>query len=390
MKNITVKGALHLSFTSDNLQNKFLNEISILQDLLKQRLNEEKDEQTKYEINEILKVSKPKKVTNFINIDSEEFRLTPHELHFIKKANKSIWVDFLIHRYRFKKYPLKKKVTPFPVHVLIEPTSVCNLRCIMCFQIDKSFSHNKNFMGFMGMDLYNKLIEEISENNCQSVTLASRGEPTLHKEFDLMLDKLSQKKIYDTKINTNATVLTDKLIHSILSNNIAVVTFSADACNKETYERIRVKGKFEKVVNNIKRFKEIRDSDYPNHITQTRISGVAVENTQSPKEMESFWKKYVDQVSIKREIPRWDSYGNPIHNKESVCTWLYERLYIWFDGMCVPCDFDYKSYLNLGNANKNTIKEIWHGKKYDNIRERHIKGERKCVEPCNRCLLGIN
>ena len=389
MNNITDKGALHLSFTDDNLQNKFLNEASVLQDLLKQRLNEEKNEQTKYEISEIIKVSKPKKISNFINIDSKEFRLTSHELYFIKKANKSVWVDFLIHRYRFKKYPLEKKATPFPVHVLIEPTSVCNLRCIMCFQIDKSFSHNKDFMGFMDMDLYNKLIDEISENGCKSVTLASRGEPTLHKKFDLMLDKLSQKNIYDSKINTNATILTDNLIHSILSNNIAVVTFSVDASNKETYERIRVKGKFEKVLNNIKRFKEIRDADYPNHITQTRISGVAVENTQSPKEMENFWKKYVDIVSIKKEIPRWDSYNNPIHNKEAVCGWLYERLYVWFDGICVPCDFDYKSYLKLGNVNKNTIKEIWHGKIYNNLREKHIKGERKCVEPCNRCLLGI-
>ena len=76
--------------------------------------------------------------------------------------------------------------------------------------------------------------------------------------------------------------------------------------------------------------------------------------------------------------------------KESVCNLLYERLYVWFDGTCVPCDFDYKSYLNLGNVNKNTIKEIWHGKKYNNLRERHIKGERKCVEPCNRCMFGIN
>ena len=205
-----------------------------------------------------------------------------------------------------------------------------------------------------------------------------------------MLDKLSQKNIFDVKINTNATTLTDKLIHSILSNNIAVVVFSVDASDKETYERIRVKGKFEKVINNIKRFNEIRDSDYPNHITQTRISGVAVENTQSPEEMKNFWMKYVDQVSIRREIPRWDSYGNPIHNKEGVCNLLYERLYVWFDGTCVPCDFDYKSYLNLGNVNKNTIKEIWHGKKYNNLRERHIKGERKCVEPCNRCMFGIN
>ena len=242
----------------------------------------------------------------------------------------------------------------------------------------------------MDMSLFNKVVDEISKNNCKAVTLASRGEPTLHKQFDIMLDKLHEKNIFDVKINTNATMLTDKLIHSILKNKVAVVVFSVDACNKETYERIRVKGKFERVLKNIERFNEIRKSDYPNSITQTRISGVAVENTQNPIEMRDYWEKYVDQVSIRREIPRWDSYGNKIHNKEGVCNLLYERLYVWFDGTCVPCDYDYKSYLNLGNANNNTIKEIWHGEKYNEIRKIHTSQTRKCLEPCNRCNFGID
>ena len=95
--------------------------------------------------------------------------------------------------------------------------------------------------------------------------------------------------------------------------------------------------------------------------------------------MRDYWEKYVDQVSIRREIPRWDSYGNKIHNKEGVCNLLYERLYVWFDGTCVPCDYDYKSYLNLGNANNNTIKEIWHGEKYNEIRKIHTSQTRKCL-----------
>ncbi len=391
MNELVVKGASHLSFYSkENMSEKFISEVSAIQDLLKEKIGEEKNIETKNELKNILEASKPKSLNNFINLDHGIFSLTPHELFFIRNSEKSLWVDFLLHRYRFKKYPTSRKVSSFPVHVCIEPTAICNLRCVMCFQIDKSFSQNKEYIGYMDMSLFNKVVDEISKNNCKAVTLASRGEPTLHKQFDIMLDKLHEKNIFDVKINTNATMLTDKLIHSILKNKVAVVVFSVDACNKETYERIRVKGKFERVLKNIERFNEIRKSDYPNSITQTRISGVAVENTQNPIEMRDYWEKYVDQVSIRREIPRWDSYGNKIHNKEGVCNLLYERLYVWFDGTCVPCDYDYKSYLNLGNANNNTIKEIWHGEKYNEIRKIHTSQTRKCLEPCNRCNFGID
>ena len=190
-------------------------------------------------------------------------------------------------------------------------------------------------------------------------------------------------------MNTNATKMDDKLIHSILSANVTTIVYSVDASTKETYEKIRVKGKFEKVLENIKRFKEIRKIDYPNSVTQTRIAGVAVLETQSPTEMEKFWSQYVDYVAIRKEIPRWDSYNNEPNNIEGVCNLLYERLYIWFDGTAVPCDFDYKSYLKLGNANNSTIKEIWKGKAYQNLRKEHNNCNRKNIEPCRRCPFGV-
>ena len=324
-----------------------------------------------------------------IDLDEDEFSLTPHEIDYLLKSPKEKWVDFIIHRYRFKHFPTKKILTKFPVHVAIEPTSVCNLRCVMCFQCDETFGKNKKFMGYMEWDLFKKIMDEVSQNNCQAVTFASRGEPTLHKQFPEMLEYCKQKNILDIKINTNATVLNDKIINAILSSNVTTVVYSVDASDKETYEKIRVKGKFEKVLANIIRFNEIRKSDFPNSITQTRISGVSVLEAQSPEEMQKFWSKYVDYVAIRKEIPRWDSYNNPPHNLEGICNLLYERLYVWFDGTTVPCDFDYKSYLNLGNVKNQKIKEIWLGEKYQKLREEHTSRRRSKIEPCRRCPFGV-
>jgi pyruvate-formate lyase-activating enzyme len=322
---------------------------------------------------------------DFIDLNYPRFSVTPHEYAWLKRHDDNRWLDYLIYRYKFKMYPTQKKLSDFPVHLLIEPTPVCNLRCIMCFQVDKTFSSNREYVGMMSWGLFTRLVDQAADHGCHAITLASRGEPTLHKRFGEMLLYIHDKGILDVKINTNATRLTEKLCHDILSANVATVTLSVDATNKETYEQIRVRGKFDRVLDNIKLFNRLRASHYPHSETSTRISGVAVKDTQSPEEMRRFWSDYVDQVSVRQEIPRWDSYGNMPFARKSVCKLLYERIYVWYDGVCNPCDFDYKSYLAVGDATKESISDIWLGERYQKLRDAHENGRRPGVVPCDRC-----
>ena len=322
---------------------------------------------------------------DFIDLDYPKFSITPHEYLWLKCHEDDRWVDYLVYRYKFKMYPSQKKLSDFPLHLLIEPTPVCNLRCIMCFQIDKTFSADKRYIGMMPWDLFTGLVDQAADHGCHAITMASRGEPTLHKRFGDMLRYTNDKGILDIKTNTNATRLTEKLCHDILSADVATVTLSVDATTKETYEKIRVRGRFDQVLKNINRFNKIRAEHYPDSKTNTRISGVAVDGTQSPEAMKSFWSDHVDQVSIRQEIPRWDSYGNLPFRQESLCKLLYERIYVWYDGTCNPCDFDYKSYLALGNAKEQPLSDIWLGEKYTSLRQAHECKRRGDVVPCDRC-----
>ncbi len=321
-----------------------------------------------------------------VHRERPRFAITPQELEWRARHGRDNWLDYLIHRYKFQIYPAQQTLTDFPLHLLIEPTAVCNLRCTMCFQVDKSFSSDRRFVGMMSWELFTSLADQAADSGCQAITLASRGEPTIHKRFGDMLMYLSDKGILDTKINTNATFLTEKMSHAILSANVSTVSFSVDASNAETYERIRVKGKFDKVLANIQQFNEIRHVHYPNSGTTTRISGVAVEDTQDPVEMKEFWSNYVDHVVIVEMIPRWSSYDRPLTGREPTCSFLYERLYVWFDGICNPCDFDYKSLLTTGDATKESIAEVWAGEKFQRLRSLHNARKRFSVVPCDRCV----
>ena len=202
--------------------------------------------------------------------------LSPQEIHFLKSNSEDVWAEYLIFRYKMNYFPKKKIVYDYPIYLLIEPVSACNLRCIMCFQIDESFTSNSNFMGMIDFELFKQIIDDAVKGGTKAITFASRGEPTLHPKLGKMIEYCSGK-FFELKINTNATKLSEKLIHQILKNGITNMVFSVDSYTKDEYESIRVKGVFEEIVNNIKKFKEIREKFYPNSRCETRISGVKVD-----------------------------------------------------------------------------------------------------------------
>ena len=37
---------------------------------------------------------------------------------------------------------------------------------------------------------------------------------------------------------------------------------------------------------------------------------------------------------------------------------FWDRMYVWFDGKCNPCDADYKSYLSYGDVSKIQLKKF--------------------------------
>ena len=311
--------------------------------------------------------------------------LSPQEIHFLKSNSEDVWAEYLIFRYKMHYFPKKKIVYDYPIYLLIEPVSACNLRCIMCFQIDESFTSNSNFMGMIDFELFKQIIDDAVKGGTKAITFASRGEPTLHPKLGKMIEYCSGK-FFELKINTNATKLSEKLIHQILKSGVTIMVFSVDSYTKDEYETLRVNGIFEEIVKNVKKFKEIREKFYPGSICETRISGVKVDKKQDPIKFKNFWKDYVDNVVMVTMENRWDTYHNPKEIMSSeACFYLWERMYIWYDGLCNPCDVDYKSELSAGTFKEQTIREIWNSKKFNDLREMHLNGKRNKVYPCDRC-----
>lgn len=309
-----------------------------------------------------------------------------------KEASMLSEADFLKYveyRYRYNLFPVLKRLDEYPPCVQIEPTSMCNFRCVMCYQIDKSFSGKSNgHMGMMSLDTYKLLIDEL-EGKVEAVTLASRGEPLMHPQIKDIIE-YTGNKFLGFKINTNASLLTEDLCHTILQAGVNTLVFSVDAADKNTYEKIRINGNFDKVKQNIIRFHEIRKTFYPNSQIITKVSGVLISSKQQTLDtLVSFWKDYCDDVAFVPYNPWESSYTNEVNNITTPCTDLWRRLFVWYDGRVNPCDYDYKTTLLAENQPvfpNMSIREIWNSTQYNKLRKKHLRKERGDIEPCKRCV----
>ena len=73
-------------------------------------------------------------------LSKKEFILTLQEINEFFNIKEENILTYVVYRYKYNQFPKLKILDTYPPNIQIEPTSICNLRCIMCYQSDKSFS----------------------------------------------------------------------------------------------------------------------------------------------------------------------------------------------------------------------------------------------------------
>jgi len=309
-----------------------------------------------------------------------------NELNVAMKHEGGDRLRYLQYRYRFDRYPRLGKLTEFPTVLAIEPTSICNLRCVMCFQADKSFSEDKSVMGRMDFELFRQVIDEGERHGLCSIILASRGEPLLHGRIADMVAYAKAHGVLDVKLNTNGTQLTEASSRALLAAGLDTLVFSIDSHEAEAFERIRPPAKFDRIVKNIEAFHRIRAEEFPDARTRTRITMVRIEEGQDPEAAARFWQDKVDEFGNRWVIDRLNIYDKDDVERERPCSLLWERLYVWFDGTINPCDEDYRSSLSPGRISTlGSVHAAWHSEAMQRYRALHTVGEKNAITPCDKC-----
>lgn len=306
---------------------------------------------------------------------------------FIRKGGLHPW--YWNYRFKWNNYPKMFKVGSFPTEVIIETSSICNLKCVMCF---RNYLPTETKYSLMDLELFKKIIDECKKEKIAAVKLSWRGEVLLNKDFVKMVKYAKEAGIREVSTLTNATHLTPEVAKGLIEAGLDYLVFSVDGSTKETYEKIRIGANFEQVVENIKQFHRLRSNKKK---PQTRIQLTEIE--QNKNEVQPFinhWRNKVDEIAISGFIDysyideEQDSQVQDVLRNAKgrlPCSSLWQRLAIMSDGTATVCCVDVQGKLALGNVKDQTIKELWRGFKLNKLRELHQQKRLNEIEACRKC-----
>lgn len=145
----------------------------------------------------------------------------------------------------------------YPRRMVLELTSSCNIKCIMCGRDEAEFGST-----FFNM-AYLKKLQPLLERT-EEVTLFGWGEPTVHPQFVEILEYVNRFPVRKYFV-TNGTKL-GQLREAIFENAVDIMAVSLDGASSETNDRIRVGSNFDDIISSLKAIvdeKRRRGLNYP-------------------------------------------------------------------------------------------------------------------------------
>jgi len=290
-----------------------------------------------------------------------------------------------------------------PMVMEIEPTTSCNLRCPQCPSGLREFSRNT---GMLDLTLYKKIIDEIHPELVYLI-LYFQGEPFLNKQFLEFVKYAAAKNIY-TATSSNAHYFTDEMARATVESGLDRLIVSLDGITQDTYEKYRIGGNLEKVLEGTKRlvyWKKKLGSKTPHIIWQF----IAFKhNEHQIPELEKKAKEIgVDELGIKTAqiydyqhtdelIPETEALsrykktedGYVIKNELlNQCWRMWRGSVVTWDGLVVPCCFDKDATHRFGDVSKESFEAVWKGEAYNNFRSAILRS-RKEIDICTNCTEG--
>ena len=277
----------------------------------------------------------------------------------------------------------------FPRFFEIETVNACNARCPMC-----TIDDWQRKTPTMKDGLFNKIVDELREHSdtIQRVSLYRDGEPLLDKKLPKRVQLLKDNGIKQVSIATNVSLLNEKRSIDLLESGIDLVKMSIDSLDKNIFESIRVRLDFDEVIENAKRFIELRDRISPN----TRIWMRMIRQKSNIDEWpyyEQYWSKYLNKNDriYYHNIFNWGGQLDGFSPVKSTyepnlpCVSLWSLFVIFGDGRVPLCNIDYNNRYPLGDITNSSIEDIWRSSLLNRYRKLHLGNKKSDISICQEC-----
>jgi radical SAM protein with 4Fe4S-binding SPASM domain len=324
-----------------------------------------------------------------------------------------------------------------PKFLQIEPVGQCNLRCQMCPIMFRRDGPPDGPVAFLEMDKFLCILDQFPD--LEELQLQGLGEPLMHPRFFDMVTAAADRGI-QVSTNTNATLLNDQRAERCVTSGLAHIHISIDGATAETYERIRVRSHFDRVIRNIeglvgarRRLKSatprirmvvvaMRQNlhEFPDLVRLARrleIDSVFVQHLchdfgesslpapykpmrdfvdeqtligEDPERVERYFtearavaKELGVDLRLPRTRPRPHPPGTPGPQR---CAWPWRGAYLSYQGLAMPCCMvATPDRINFGNMAEQGVEAVWEGEAYQAFRE--ALSSETPPEVCRSCAI---
>ncbi|MFH0771927.1 MAG: SPASM domain-containing protein [Candidatus Omnitrophota bacterium] len=266
--------------------------------------------------------------------------------------------------------------------IRFEVTNMCNAKCVMCPREKMSRPQ-----GILDMGLYTRALDEAYDMGARMVSLENFGETFMDPLF-FERAAYAKGKGMEVYTITNGSLFNKKMANLSIYF-LDKVRFSVYGATKEVYESIHKGLNFDIVISNIEyliKEKERLNSKSP----RIEVYFLLMENNKG--QVEDFkrrWLGLVDDIAIWKPHNWSDGRKYRLAGKDqkkiSCGRPVRGPIQIQWDGLVVPCCFDYNSEIVLGDIHKQSLREIITGRAYNEFRNAHAEGNFSSYPFCDSC-----
>ena len=291
-----------------------------------------------------------------------------------------------------------------PYHINLEVTTKCNLNCRQCGKSRMPVHSRDSDMSF---DLFRSIVDDLGYPT-KHVNLIGLGEPLMNVQVFHMIEYI-KKKGFEVSITDNFTLLDEKVSQSLIDLGLDYLYASFDSVSKVEFEKIRTGASFDRVLENIKHFVEIRLRNKAKKPLIYFKSTISKENySEIPKIVKLAEDLGLDGVDFSKQISQDKGYFNdpafhldpeilpktdleivPCEMGDYPCQGLI-GCFVTFDGKVMPCDHviqilqrDEFSSFQVGDLSSDAISKVWRSAHHRGIRKGLASG--KFLPFCNKC-----
>jgi MoaA/NifB/PqqE/SkfB family radical SAM enzyme len=275
---------------------------------------------------------------------------------------------------------------------------------------------------FMAFDHFTALFDQFPD--LLDLHLQGLGEPMMHPRFFDMVTYAVRRGVRVTT-NSNLTLLNDARAERCVTSGLAELHVSIDGATAETYEAIRVRAKFDRVIDNVERLRAAKRRlssespevhlvavvmrrnlhELPDLVRLAHRLGIATVWVQHlihdfgeetlPAEYRPM-REYVEaetllnedaervarffgaartaasELKVKLRLPKPELRPHPPGTPGPVrCDWPWKRAYVSYQGLAMPCcTVATPDRVNFGNMVELGVQRVWSGADYDEFRQR--------------------